>query len=212
MQKLVLSILMIFIMVTTAQAGNFYGGVTGGTTSITDTELEDNGTTPNDIELDLGFNVGAQLGYDFGPVRAGLEYTFRKNNGDQFEETTPAITIPFSDGSIDIHSYMAAGYLDWENKTKFTPYVGGGIGVAHVSFSNFEKFGTDLLVDDSDTVFAYKLEAGAAYEVVSNISVTAAYEYFATSDATFTDEDVPPADFDANLKSHNFKFGLRYAF
>lgn len=210
--KKVLIIMLVLLLPSAAFAGNVYFGVSGGTTMTSEQEFDIDDGTQEDFELDLGYNVGAQLGYDFGDYRAAFEYAYRESEFDNVESNAlPGIEIDFSDGSLNIHSFMAAAYYDFHNKSNLTPYIGMGLGVAHISIDELQILGITT-VDDSETVFAYKFEAGAGYKVATNISLTAAYEYFATAEAEFENEGVPPLGADATINNHNFKFGMRYAF
>lgn len=214
MQKVILSLLMIFTMVTTAHAGKVYFGVTGGVTVLEDTTFDyDDGISEFEEtwETDTGFNVGGTVGYDFGNIRTAFEYTFRRNELDEGDsEALPGIDIDL-DGTFDVHTFMAAAYYDFHNKTKLTPYIGTGIGLAHFNVSDVTaSVGgfSGSAPGGSDQAFAYKFEGGADYAVTPNVSLTGAYEFVGTAKKDYGDI----VDYEASLASHNFKAGLRYTF
>ena len=154
-----------------------------------------------DTEFDTGMVIEGAVGYDFGMFRAEGEIGYRKNDIDKFS----ALGISLSaDGDIDALSFMANGYLDFENQTALTPYIGAGIGYATVSANDISVGGIDV-GDEDDSVFAYQLGVGVGYSATESLIVEIAYKYFATSDPDFEDTE-------AEYDSHNILIGIRYAF
>lgn len=87
-------------------------------------------------------------------------------------------------------------FADWHNDTKFTPYVGGGIGLAFVDSRVDLKFGSQISTEDINgnqfggggnsgtyefnekkKILAWHLDAGIAYELTENFSVDLSYRY-----------------------------------
>ena len=99
---------------------------------------------------------------------------------------------------------MVNGYLDFENQTALTPYIGAGVGVAKVS-ANDISIGGVALSDEDDTVFAYQLGVGIGYSVTESLIIDLAYKYFATEDPDFEGTK-------AEYGSHNILFGVRINF
>jgi len=154
-----------------------------------------------DTEFDTGVVIEGAVGYDFGMFRVEGEIGYRKNDIDKFS----ALGISLSaDGDIDALSFMANGYLDFENQTAFTPYIGAGIGYAEVSANDLSVAGIDIGSED-DSVFAYQFGVGVGYSATESLIVEIAYKYFATSDPDFEDTE-------AEYDSHNISIGIRYAF
>jgi outer membrane autotransporter protein len=112
------------------------------------------------------------------------------------------------DGDISTFSGLANAWVDYR-VGRFTPYIGGGIGLANVSANEISIAGTDV-VDDSDTVFAYQVGTGVAYSLTQNFSLTLDYRYFATSDPKLTDE--AGGDLEAEVSNHSILAGVRYGF
>lgn len=104
---------------------------------------------------------------------------------------------------------------DFANSSSFTPYIGGGVGIAHASF---DASGTTILgafnSDDSDNTFAYQLGAGVAYDIAPQLALTADYRWLDTAHAGF-DATLggTPVSFDAgDYRAHEVKLGVRYSF
>ena len=80
------------------------------------------------------------------------------------------------------------------------PYIGGGLGFARVSVNDLSILGIPS-TDDDDSVFAYQLGAGAAWEIDPNLAVTFDYRWFATQDLEMT--NLAGVGFKAEVSSHN---------
>ncbi len=154
-----------------------------------------------DTEFDTGMVIEGAVGYDFGMFRAEVEIGYRKNDIDEFSALGGSAS---GDGDFDALSLMANGYLDLENQTAFTPYIGAGIGSAKVSVNDM-SIGGILLGDEDDSVFAYQFGVGVGYSATESLIIDLAYKYFATSDPDF---DPVEAEYD----SHNISIGIRYTF
>ena len=128
--------------------------------------VEDN----NAPDTDGGWLGGVAVGGKTKWARAELEASYRNNDIDGA-----------TGGDVDSTALMANAYYDLDNDTRFTPYVGAGIGVAHVDF--------DTVGGDESTEFAYQGIAGVTYAVDQNWHVGAEYRYFATTEVDSTDYD-----------------------
>lgn len=128
----------------------------------------------NNTEDDGGFNPddGWMAGFAMGGktkwARAELEGMYRTND----------LNGAGSD-SIDSVSIMGNAYWDFETGTRFTPYIGGGLGAAYVN--------VDAPGGDNSWEFAYQGMAGVNFDVNPNWTVGAEYRYFATTEVNNTD-------------------------
>lgn len=117
--------------------------------------------------------------------------------------------------SVRNQNVMLNAYYDFNTGTKFTPYVGGGIGLAHLKASS--KFaGTDGAdyaagkIKESSNNFAWNLAAGVGYEVNSNITVDLGYRYVDNGDLTKT---MYTGDrFKVESEAHEILLGARFSF
>lgn len=156
---------------------------------------------------DMGFNVGAAGGYDFGPARVEGEINYRQNDVDELG--VPGVGSIGGDGDVSAFSLMGNGYWDIATGGPVTPYLGAGIGVAQVSMNDVGALGLTL-ADDDDTVFAYQFATGVVFDLNPMLALDLGYRYFATTDPEFKDSE--GFKFDSEYQSHNLSLGLRYTF
>ena len=139
------------------------------------------------ISTKTGFGILGTVGYGFPfNVRVELEVAHRVNSLNQFEPapTTP-IGLKFS-GQERKTSIMANVLYDFNNFAKsatlpITPYVGAGVGISIVDWSNASRSGGPLnfgpglgvattvssIFNTSDVVFAAQAIAGFSYDIAS---------------------------------------------
>jgi len=153
--------------------------------------------------FDAGLGAGGVIGYDFGMVRVDAEIAYRHNEISDFFGVD-------ADGSATALSYMINGYFDISTGGPVTPYIGGGIGFATVSWNDVEIpafFFTLPVADDDDSVLAYQFSAGIGYEINPRTTVTFGYRFFATEDPEMVDAFGDP--FTTEYQSHEFNVGVR---
>jgi opacity protein-like surface antigen len=120
-----------------------------------------------------------------------------------------SLTDPFNSLDADIQTYT--GFVnftyDITNYGGWTPYIGGGVGIAHHEISNVVA-----PVDSgsgSEIDFAWNLHAGVSYDLASNVKVDFGYRYTDLGKAV---SGGPIPMFVDDLTAHEFKVGLRYHF
>jgi len=164
------------------------------------------------------FGVGA--GYEFNKwVRADLTADWR---GTDFNGNTDCATacgnqLTQENAELGIFTGMANLYLQAGNFNGFTPYVGGGVGFAHLRLSEYVGYNpngtSNTFRDKNKTNFAWNLTAGASYDIWDNLSVDANYRYLNFGDfGTGTDPAgnlAGTVEFD-DLAAHEVRVGLRY--
>jgi len=203
-----LSCLFLFLFSSVAFASDgvntqgLYIGGRLGVAFLNDSTLSEEGFPYTiDAEFDPGVVIEGAVGYDFGMFRLEGEMGYQVNDLDKFSADGVSVS---ASGDFDALSFMVNGYLDFENQTAFTPYIGAGIGYANVA-ANDISVGGYALSDEDDNVFAYQFGAGVGYSVTKNWIIDLAYKYFATEDADFEGTKV-------EYNSHNITVGIRYAF
>ena len=100
-------------------------------------------------------------------------------------------------------------YRDFSTEKKFSPYVGVGIGNAHIEMKDYTTTvaGTDVVVkDDGRSVFAWDIKGGVNYEVSDSSTLYSELSYQQTDEF---DED--GINYDA-IKVVNLMAGLRFKF
>lgn len=188
-----------------ADSGFYLGGNAG--VGIAGDASFDDGTNTNSVETNPGFAFLFLGGYQFDSNwRAELEFGGRFNEVDSISGS--GSTSPF-DGNTRVFSVMADAIYGIPTGTRFTPYIGAGLGVA---FYNANGIATTLgtEVDDNDTVLAYQGIAGVEYDLTSNLKAALDYRYFRTTEPQLT--SVALSDVDAEYENHTITLGLRYLF
>lgn len=157
-----------------------------------------------DIESDPGWALGAAVGYAFEfNTRLEAEITYQENDLDNVNVFGFDVDLS---GDTSSTALLFNGYYDFNNASAFTPFIGGGIGVANVEINDINIPGSGLPnFGDDDTVFAYQVGAGVAYAINENIDIDVKYRYFATSDPDFDTSEV-------EYSSHNIYAGVRIGF
>jgi len=123
-------------------------------------------------------------------------------------------------GDITSLSFMVNTWYDFFNRGRWSPYFGGGMGVAQVSLKDF-SIGTHptvpnpqttqrLLVDDEDWQFAYQAGAGAGYGVSESFIIDLGYRYFATLKPKFA--DAGGNELEADYSHHSVQLAITYKF
>ena len=215
---------MILSVPAVSLAQGFYGSLHFGPNYLQSADNIDP-VTGIDIESqnNTGYSVGGGLGYAFGNgLRLDGEIAYRRNSVDRLEVRSDGglgrslgSPVPLngftldSTGSDSSLSFLVNGWYDFRNATKFTPYIGAGIGVAKISLNKVALSGFTL-VDDDDVVFAYQLGGGVAYALSPRVSLTLDYRFVATTDPSFTDFE--GVSFESEYRSHSILFGLRVGF
>jgi opacity protein-like surface antigen len=140
------------------------------------------------------------------------------NNGDcednVFFNGDPSDLSVDGDGSIGILTIMGNMWLGFGmlpvigdpvntagTGLGFSPYFGGGLGVAFVDGSS----GDELDIDDNTTAFAWQVGAGVRWYFSSNMGVDLGYRYRGVTDVSLGDENY-------DLNSHNVILGLTFNF
>ena len=102
-----------------------------------------------------GILAGASLGYRMGSFRVEGEYFYRGTTyddrdlaggatvSDDVTQDKVAQELAFIEGGVDdvlSHNFFANLYYDYRSDSKFTPYVGVGVGFSRVSLDYFNKW------------------------------------------------------------------------
>jgi len=166
------------------------------------------------------FTLGGALavGMDFWPqqmvpLRLEVEYALRGNS----EQTWTDYGFYTSEvkGLWNNSTLFANVFWDFHNDTPFTPYVGGGIGLAFnytgydVTLHNGEKFSAD----DRFTNFAWNVGAGFSYDLNEMMSFDASYRFVGLGYNEIT-KNVYGVDHKIANEPYNneFMLGLRFNF
>jgi len=179
------------------------------------------------VRHEIGYDVGGNIGYDFGIFRAEFEVAYKDNNLDvvTIEQTIPAIPLfnttgipalgvntDAADGNARVLSFMANGLFDFGGQDGAVGgFVGGGAGIARVQHHEYQvaKFG-QAFIDDSDTGFAWQVLAGIYKPITDHVDLGLKYRFFNVPDVTtFTTNGL---ETETRYRSHSLLVTLAYNF
>ena len=191
------------LYVTTAIGANWPMNVAGF--EVTNTFGTDYNFTDHHT---AGLSVEAGLGYDFGAFRAELTYANDSSYLSSYTDPFGAWTYT-TQGSVNKQSVLVSGYWDINLNSRFSPYIGGGIGYSYLSVgSASDQFAT--YSPYSAGRFAYQFKGGLSYLASRNSDVFAEAVYRGMTGYTANDGGIV-----YNLSSYNswgFQIGVRYRF
>ena len=145
-----------------------------------------NGLYYNNSKYNMGYDVGASLGYKSGNLRYEIEGTYIKAKPDQFNIN--GVSQTGVNGHSTAVSGMANVYVDFEGfiTSVIQPYLGAGTGYAYVK-NELSASGPTIAtsVKNSNTVFAYQGMAGVTYNFAENYAATLGYRYLGTDSTRY---------------------------
>lgn len=202
-----LPLLALLLFTSGAAAKGFYVAGYGGLNVALNSDVDDSNQGIDEVRYDPGFAVGGAFGYKFGfKVRLEGDVTYRRNSVDDLEILG---TRQNGDGNVNSTSFLVNAFYDFDNSTRWTPYVGGGIGIARVDWDDVEASGGARL-DNTEYLGAAQLGGGVAFRVSERLELTANYRAFATNVAEF--EDNIGDDIEITYVSSSIMLGLRVNF
>jgi opacity protein-like surface antigen len=149
---------------------------------------------------------GVAIGHKESFFRAELAYhyfeRFKPKSGfdslDVLEENDAKI-------GIRTQSVMLNGYADGVNWDGFTPYIGGGVGIAmNKQYNTVYRVNSESSVENkkTSTKFAWNASAGVQYELTKTLSLDAGWRYM-----DFNKFETPNGGVD-RVKAHVALFGF----
>ena len=158
---------------------------------------------PDMVDSDKpGWSADFALGYEFNKnIRGELSYAFNMLKDNSQSSDANGGTGYLGVGMIDTHSLFASLYYDFPNKSKFTPYFGGGIGTTliDVDSSNLDR-------KPSDLTFGYQGKLGLSYEMMESTDLFLEGIYQTTKSFKLSSYVSDPIDI------YSTRLGLRYKF
>lgn len=187
---------------TAAMAENpgLYVNILGGWNQPRDADISGAGFK-NEVSYDAGWAAGAAIGYALrNGVRLELEFTYRWNDVDFIKGVSGA------SGDVKSYTGMVNAIYDINTDSRWTPYVGIGLGVNHAEQK--VRSSATSVIDDSDTAFAVQGILGLAYALTDHVRLTADYRYMAAISPSYKGGG---REIDQH-QNHTMLVGLRYAF
>jgi opacity protein-like surface antigen len=205
----------------------------GHSHTYTTTTLTFSSAQSVDASFKTGFVVGGNFGVDWGNgLRTELELAARQNDSRSHAHLKTHYTIGFSTSTTDstyftqirlssrdsevpanlhlrAYSLMANAWYDFDTDMGFTPYVGGGFGMAQVQING--SLAGQKLHEKNDTTFAWQLGAGIAVPISDSVKATLDYRYFAADAAKLKIEPgFHGGNVNADFDDHSIMVGLRF--
>lgn len=204
---------LLFLLCATVQAqhvGPYLGLSLGG--NILDTaDSEDSAGTFN-LRFDPALHGSVALGWDLSPGHAAgegrveLEFARRSNQLDQVEFREGRVS---ADGKLTVESLLVNTFGVYRSESRWTPYIGAGLGAARLTADALQVTG-EALADDETVVFAYQAGAGVEYALTDAFMLDLGYRFFSTLRPKFTEAD--GRRFETEYLSHSVILGARLGF
>lgn len=169
----------------------------------------------------FAYGVQKEISQYFGAVRAELEYGINSssNENGKFDFKADHIQKPeIGDYSqkTNITTIMMNTYYDYNYSDNLIPYIGFGVGYAHIKtsgsvFMPISVWNTSHTenVKDTEDNFAWNLTVGTGYKITENITTDLGYRYTNYGDIK---ANSTTGSSKYNLDSHELYAGARYSF
>jgi len=152
----------------------------------------------------VGLGEAASGGYAFGyGLRLEGEFFHDQNNTDGVKGYTGA------GGHVSNNALFANALYDFNMGSRYTPYIGAGIGPDFIHVKSVGATGVGYLKGDTLDA-AYQGIAGVSAQLDPNWAVTADYRYIASFDPKV--DSTTGGQGRVDNASHNVMLGLRYSF
>ncbi len=211
MNKFLLASLAVFAFVGVAQAQTSmcvrpYASLKGTYSKLEmDGRLSNATGTYKTAKTDWVWGGSAAVGLKMCAFRTELEYNQTLTSA---KDTRRIATNWTTRGKQSYRSYMLNGYFDLPTGTDIHPYVGAGIGLAHVK-NRLNYVGQGHVTKHKENNFAYQLMAGVGYNLTCNWTLDLGYRWVDNGHSSWhSDNDY--VKFDST--EHQFTAGLRYTF
>ena len=190
--------------VSTASAGVYISGNLGAV-FLYDADIKEDGDS-GEFTFDNGGVVTFAFGTTIGSAgRIEVEIGSRVNDMDEVSSDDYDFDL-LVDGDVTTAFFMGNAYYDFKNESRFTPFIGGGLGFADIEYDIDDVFDIDDTgFKDDDDVLAYQFMLGGSYAATEQLSIDLQYRFFGTEDPEIDGMDI-------EYQSHNVMLGLRYSF
>ena len=194
------------------ESKSLYLSIGGGVAFTSDVSGDLDGITA-EFETNNPLNYSFAIGKEFNDWRLEFNYSATTLSSDSMTVTTGGNSTSSDitpDYDLGVNSYMIFGYKDIPSDSKFTPYLGAGLGLSSLNTDSntYTVGGNDIVVaDEQYSVFTFGLKGGVDYEIAENTSLYSEASYLNYSSFT-SDAGV---DYDST-NSFIISAGLRFNF
>jgi opacity protein-like surface antigen len=157
--------------------------------------------------FDDDFAVGIAYGRRHSTrLRSEFEFTYRSNESSA--DVLPAVIPEPLTGEVRVLSIMKNFIIDIEVPSEFLkPYVGIGIGYAHVDADFSRNSGVEL---ENSGSFAWQPIGGVSLQLTERANFYVEYRYFSTTDLEVTQLGVLQDN--STYNAHDLFMGMRFEF
>ncbi|KXG86203.1 outer membrane protein [Agrobacterium bohemicum] len=164
---------------------------------------------------DDSFLFGAGAGYQINNyLRTDLTFDYMGKSDYRGQADSAGGGIDNFRSSMRAYSLLANAYVDLGTYGRITPYLGAGIGGAHVKWDKVQlDSGCCEFEGKGNWRFAYALMAGASIDVTCNLKADVGYRFRQIgSGEMFGGTGAVSSGRDKGLTSHEVRLGGRYVF
>lgn len=204
-----------------AEKNSFYVGVAGGINIPSDIDIQRTTLVPPQppfsrtlrIAMDTNAAGNLVLGYRIlDNLSVEGEYTYRNNKSKSVNIIGIGSTI--NRYKQIMNSVMANAIYTFDLSSSIHPYLGAGLGLAHVNLRNWDSLGTG---SDSHTHFAYQGIVGASLSVSDKAAFYLQYQFIQVTKHNYSlvtaiGNQSNTWAFNKALNNHSIMLGFRYSF
>jgi len=197
-------------VVAPTASGNWYASVFAGGGVVQDVVTDYYGSEYT-VRFDAGYVLGATVGRRINDNwRVEGELSYASYEANSYADTAGG-SFDNAEGPLNAVYLLANLWYDIPNSSRFTPYVGGGLGMAKVDGDTF--FDDDVYgYGPGETKFAYQVGAGVSYGINDRMSLDVGYRYKAVDGVNFDDSDGGGVYENGDVHTHTLQAGLRFDF
>jgi opacity protein-like surface antigen len=186
----------------------WYVGLTGDYTYMQDQDISN--TSKSSVQMENGWGVGGEIGYLpsssmplVNALRFEAEVTYHENKVSRVNLVGGG-QIGSNGANYSTTAYMANMFYDLPTGSNWSPYIGGGMGMASIHLPTNSNAGN---TSSTDNEFAYQGLVGIGYspDTIPNTQWSLGYRYLATSDAAFGGSTV-------KYSTNNVEVGAKFRF
>jgi opacity protein-like surface antigen len=164
------------------------------------------------LDLDTGFLVGGAFGAHITPnFRGEVELSFKSHDIDDVDDENGDSNT--GNGDVDIFFVLANFWYDFDMGA-FTPYIGGGVGVAKID-SELDLYGGSYAWEADTWTLAGQVGAGVQWKFADNFGLDLGYRLKATSPVDYDVDNDSSASYNitgVSFVEHIVQLGLTFGF
>lgn len=193
----------------------FYLGARGGVVLANDSEFTITGSVLVENAYEMGFAGSGFVGFELPDLYWGAGLRVEGEAGlihlDVETHTVGGTEQADKDsfGSTKALAGFLNAYVDL-GSGGLRPFVGGGVGVARLTFDDHGVTGNLGVMDDAGNAFAWQVMAGASVHLTKAISLEGMVRHQGVMDVELVSSTGPMSEVD--LSSTQLLFGMRYHF